>query len=125
MTAVRYFVTDLDRSIAFYSALGFVEEERWGPAFAIVARDSFELWLSGPGTSAAKPMLDGRLPEPGGWNRIVVTVDDIEATAGRLRELGAKFRNDVTSGPGGSQVLVEDPDANPVEIFQAKVESLN
>lgn len=121
MAIVRYFVSDLDRSIKFYhNAFGFGEKERWGPAFAIVHRAGLELWLSGPGTSAAAPMPDGRVPAAGGWNRIVISVSDIQATVLKLRELGAEFRNDVITGPGGSQVLVDDPDGNPIEVFQAR-----
>jgi catechol 2,3-dioxygenase-like lactoylglutathione lyase family enzyme len=121
MAAVRYFVADLDRSIRFYQeAFGFEEKERWGPAFAIVHRDDLDLWLSGPKTSAAVPMPDGRTPEPGGWNRIVITVEDIQATVAKLRDLSTVFRNDVITGPGGSQVLIEDPDGNPIEVFQPR-----
>ncbi len=121
MAFVRYFVSEVSASVDFYvSAFGFEEKERWGPAFAIVQRDDLELWLSGQNTSAAAPMPDGRIPEPGGWNHIVVTVTDIQSTVERLRELGATFRNEVVTGPGGSQVLVEDPDGNPIEVFQPR-----
>jgi catechol 2,3-dioxygenase-like lactoylglutathione lyase family enzyme len=120
MAAVRYFVADVDRSIAFYQSLGFELADRWGPPFAIVSKDGLDLWLSGPGTSAAKPMPDGRSPEPGGWNRIVVEVTDLGALYAELREARIVFRNEPISGPGGSQVLAEDPDGNPVEIFQPR-----
>lgn len=121
MAIVRYFVSDLDRSIKFYhDAFGFGEKERWGPAFAIVHRAGLELWLSGPNTSAAAPMPDGRVPEPGGWNRIVISVEDIETTVEALQTMGTIFRNEVITGPGGSQVLIEDPDGNPIEVFQAR-----
>lgn len=121
MPTVRYFVSDLDRSLAFYTnLLGFDERERWGPNFAIVEREGLALWLSGPETSAAKPMPDGRRPEPGGWNRIVIQVDDLEGLHPLLVAAGVRFRNEVVSGPGGKQVLAEDPDGNPIEIFEAR-----
>lgn len=121
MPVVRYFIQDLDRSIAFYTQkLGFEEKERWGPAFAIVTLDGLDLWLSGPNTSAAQAMPDGRVPEPGGWNRIVVTVPDIQQVVTRLKSGNATFRNEVITGPGGSQVLFEDPDGNPIELFQPR-----
>lgn len=119
MITVRYLVDDLEAAIAFYTTyLGFTVQERMGPAFAIVARDALQLWLSGPQTSAARPMPDGRQPVPGGWNRIVVTVADLTATVGTLREAGMRFRNDIISGPGGRQILAEDPAGNPVELFE-------
>ncbi len=99
---------------------GFEIQEEWGPAFAILAKGSDVLWVSGPQTSAAQPMPDGSKPIPGGWNRIVVEVDDLEAVLKNLREAGAIFRNEPVSGPGGTQVLVEDPSGNPVEVFQAR-----
>ncbi len=120
MPTVRYFVTDVDVSLAFYESLGFKLADRWGPPFAIVEKDGLSLWLSGPGTSAAKPMPDGRVPEPGGWNRIVVEQADLAATCDALRAAGATFRNEPLSGPGGTQVLIEDPDGNPVELFQPR-----
>ncbi len=119
--ATRYFVRDVPTSTAFYvDQLGFELIEQWGPAFAILQLGNCTLWLSGPGTSAAKPMPDGRVPEPGGWNRIVVEVDDLEALVAGLRKTGATFRNEPISGPGGSQVLIEDLDGNPIELFQAR-----
>jgi len=120
MVAVRYFVHDPERSIAFYECLGFEVEERWGPAFAILARESLRLWISGPGTSAAQPMLDGRKPEPGGWNRIVLTVENLEDLVSSLRRGDAVFRNEIIRGPGGSQILLDDPDGNPIELFEAR-----
>lgn len=120
MAQVRYFVSDVERSIAFYVRLGFRELERWGPAFAIVEHEGVQLWLSGPGTSAAKPMPDGRIPEPGGWNRIVVSVSGLMDLADSLRGAGVTFRNEPISGPGGTQVLIEDPDGNPIELFQPR-----
>jgi catechol 2,3-dioxygenase-like lactoylglutathione lyase family enzyme len=119
MADIRYMVADVETSIQFYTdLLGFVVQDRWGPAFAIVAKGDLSLWLSGPETSAARPMPDGRQPEPGGWNRIVVEVDDIEATVATMREKGIRFRNDIISGPGGKQILAEDPSGNPIEVFQ-------
>lgn len=118
MPAVRYIVEDVDAALDFYTRhLGFVLVERPGP-IAIVERDGLRLWLAGPGTSARRPMPDGRAPEPGGWNRLVIEVGDIEAMVAALRAEGARFRNEVISGPGGRQILVDDPSGNPVEIFQ-------
>ena len=119
--ATRYFVSDVEKSLLFYRGLlGFEVLEQWGPAFAIVAKDDQKLWLSGPGTSAAKPMPDGSQPVPGGWNRIVVEVEDIETLVARLRETETVFRGETISGPGGQQVLIEDPDGNPVELFESR-----
>lgn len=120
MPTVRYLVTDVDRSLAFYESLGFKLLERWGPPFAIIERDGLQLWLSGPGTSAAKPMPDGRTPTPGGWNRIVVESDDLEGLVATLQSAGAILRNEPITGPGGTQVLVDDPDGNPVELFSLR-----
>lgn len=118
MGAVRYFVSDLESAIAFYSnQLGFECLERWGPAFAMMQWEDTQLWLAGPETSAAKPMPDGKKPEPGGWNRIVVQVEELDVLANSLRESGIRFRGEILSGPGGSQVLIEDPDGNPIELF--------
>jgi predicted enzyme related to lactoylglutathione lyase len=89
-----------------------------GPAFAIVARGDLRLWLSGPQTSAARPMPDGRKPEAGGWNRFVIEVEDIESLVETMKNAGIKFRNEIISGPGGKQILAEDPSGNPIEIFQ-------
>lgn len=117
--AMRYIVDDVDAALSFYvDALGFELVQRMGPPFALIARDGLRLWLSGPGTSARRAMPDGREPVPGGWNRLVIEVEDIEATVSALREAGATFRNEVISGPGGRQVLVDDPSGNAVEIFQ-------
>lgn len=121
MAAVRYFVSDVDRAVAFYVSLGFSEVERWGPAMAIIEHDGLELWLAGPSASASKPMPDGRQPESGGWNRIVLTVGDLEALVLILLAQGVAFRNEPLSGPGGSQVLIEDPDGNPIELFQPRL----
>lgn len=119
MVNVRYMVSDVESSITFYTThLGFTVQERWGPAFAIVARDDLSLWLSGPETSAARPMPDGRQPEPGGWNRIVIEVRDIEALVTSMKQVGVTFRNQIISGPGGRQIVAEDPSGNPIEIFE-------
>src|SRR5476649_277924 len=107
MPSVRYFVRDVDVSLAFYEKLGFSLVERWGPPFAIVEKDGMQLWLSGPGTSAAKPMPDGRVPAPGGWNRIVVQLDDLVDRYESLKASGVVFRNAPITGPGGTQVLVD------------------
>ena len=116
---MRYIVDDVDLSVAFYTEnLGFSLLEQYGPAMAILEGDGGRLWLAGPPASASKPMPDGRKPEPGGWNRLVVTVTDLEATVARLREAGAGFRNEIVTGPGGRQILCEDPSGNPVELFQ-------
>ena len=121
MATVRYLVADADAAVAFYTdLLGFTLQTRMGPAFAIVERDGLELWLSGPQTSAAQPMPDGRVPAPGGWNRLVLEVDDMQEAMHRLRAAGVQFRNEPISGPGGTQVLVEDPSGNPVELFAAR-----
>jgi catechol 2,3-dioxygenase-like lactoylglutathione lyase family enzyme len=116
---VRYMVGDVEESVDFYTRhLGFSVLSNMAPAFADVARGNLRLLLSGPTSSAGRPMPDGRTPEPGGWNRIHFLVDDIEAEVAQLREAGATFRNDVVVGPGGSQILLEDPSGNVVELFQ-------
>jgi catechol 2,3-dioxygenase-like lactoylglutathione lyase family enzyme len=115
---IRYIVDDVDAALSFYTdGLGFTLVERPWP-IAIVERDGLRHWLAGPGTSARRPMPDGREPVPGGWNRLVIEVDDIEATVAGLRASGARFRNEILTGPGGRQILVEDPSGNPVEVFQ-------
>ena len=119
LVSVRYLVTDVDESIAFYTEhFGFELRSSHPPAFADVARGRLRLLLSGPASSAGRPMPDGRVPGPGGWNRIHLIVDDIEAEVARLRAAGLPFRNDVVTGPGGKQVLVDDPSGNPIELFQ-------
>jgi len=119
MVSVRYMVDDVEKSIAFYTELlGFEVITSFGPAFADVKRGNLRLLLSGPKSSAGRPMPDGATPGPGGWNRIHLIVDDIEAEVGRLREAGASFRNDIVVGPGGKQILLEDPSGNVVELFQ-------
>ncbi len=121
MATLRYLVNDVDAAGKFYTQfLGFTEVERWGPAFAILARDDLKLWLSGPQTSAAKPMPDGRQPIPGGWNRLVLEVKDIEALVANMRAANVVFRNDILAGAGGAQILAEDPSGNPIELFEGK-----
>jgi catechol 2,3-dioxygenase-like lactoylglutathione lyase family enzyme len=126
MVSVRYMVDDVDHAVAFYTTLlGFEVLTNFAPAFADVARGNLRLLLSGPTSSAGRPMPDGAVPAPGGWNRIHLIVDDIEAEAARLRAAGAQFRNDVLSGPGGKQVLIQDPSGNVVELFQPAVAAPN
>ncbi|MEP6659266.1 MAG: VOC family protein [Acidimicrobiales bacterium] len=116
---VRYMVDDVDEALAFYTKhLGFRLLSSASPAFADVARDNLRLLLSGPQSSAGRPMSDGRRPSPGGWNRIHLLVEDIDAEVARLRNAGATFRNDIVTGPGGKQILLEDPSGNVVELFQ-------
>jgi catechol 2,3-dioxygenase-like lactoylglutathione lyase family enzyme len=119
---VRYMVDDVDAAIAFYTThLGFSLLSRQAPAFADVARGDLRLLLSGRSSSAGRPMPDGRQPVAGGWNRIQLIVDDIVVEAERLRAAGVRFRNDIVRGPGGAQILLEDPSGNPVELFQPAV----
>jgi catechol 2,3-dioxygenase-like lactoylglutathione lyase family enzyme len=111
-------VDDVEEAVAFYTTfLGF-EVLNSFPAFADVARGNLRLLLSGPGSSAGRPMPDGEKPGPGGWNRIHLIVDDIDAEVARLRNTGAPFRNDILEGPGGKQILLQDPSGNVVELFQ-------
>jgi len=120
---VRYQVADVDRAIAFYAHhLGFKLDQQAGSAFAAVSRGGLRLILSGPGSSGSRPMPDGRAQEPGGWNRIVLYVDDLSALMTTLRTAGVRFRNDVEVGPGGSQVQIEDPDGNPIELHEPAVD---
>ena len=117
--SVRYMVDDVEESIGFYTShLGFEVGSDFAPAFAEVVRGNLRLLLSGPTSSAGRPMPDGRKPGPGGWNRIHFIVDDIDAEVERLRAAGLGFRNDVVKGPGGKQILVDDPSGNPIELFQ-------
>jgi len=119
VATIRYLVHDVDAAVGFYvDRLGFTLVQRMGPAFAIISRGDLSLWVSGPRTSAAQPMPDGRQPEPGGWNRLVIEVDAINDLVEELRASGLTFRNDLVTGPGGTQILVEDPSGNPVELFQ-------
>ena len=123
MAVVRYLVNDVDAALPFYCALGFRLAERWGPPFAIVKRKGLSLWLSGPGTSARKRLTSGANPEPGGWNRLVVEVKNMDEAVSKLNELGIKFRSEPIKGPGGRQVLVEDPSGNPVEVFEPRADA--
>jgi catechol 2,3-dioxygenase-like lactoylglutathione lyase family enzyme len=116
---VRYMVDDVEESIAFYTKLlGFELLTSASPAFADVKRGNLRLLLAGPKSSAGRPMPDGAKPGPGGWNRIHFIVDDIGTEVARLRDAGARFRNDVVEGPGGKQILLQDPSGNVVELFQ-------
>ncbi len=116
---VRYMVDDVDRAVDFYiTHFGFELRSSAAPAFADVVRGHLRLLLSGPRSSAGRPMPDGRIPQPGGWNRIHFIVDDISADVDRLRAAGATFRNDIVTGVGGKQILVDDPSGNPVELFE-------
>jgi len=117
---VRYQVLDVDRAIAFYTErLGFRLDQRPGPIIAMISRGDLHLLLSGPGASGSRAMPDGRRQEPGGWNRIVLYVDNLEATMSALKSGGARFRNEVEVGPGGKQVQIEDPEGNPIELHEA------
>ncbi len=116
---VRYMVDDVGQAVDFYTKhLEFSVASDAAPVFADVRRGNLRLLLSGPASSAGRPMPDGRAPGPGGWNRIHLVVDDIEADVARLQEAGVAFRNDIVVGPGGSQILLEDPSGNVVELFQ-------
>jgi catechol 2,3-dioxygenase-like lactoylglutathione lyase family enzyme len=116
---VRYMVDDVDAAVAFYTKhLGFTLLSNAAPAFADVTRGDLRLLLSGPTSSSGRPMPDGRNPGPGGWNRIEFVVEDIEAEVERLRAAGLPFRNDIVRGPGGAQILFDDPSGNPIELFQ-------
>jgi catechol 2,3-dioxygenase-like lactoylglutathione lyase family enzyme len=117
--SVRYMVDDVEAAIDFYTRhFGFSLISTAAPAFADVRRGALRLLLSGPTSSAGRPMPDGRKPGPGGWNRIHLIVQDIEAEVDRLRNAGLSFRNDIVTGPGGSQILLDDPSGNPIELFQ-------
>lgn len=119
MASVRYIVDDVETALAFYTSfLGFEVLTNFAPAFADVVRGNLRLLLSGPMSSAGRAMPDGEKPTPGGWNRIHLIVGDIEAEVARLRSAGAPFRNDILSGPGGKQILLQDPAGNIVELFQ-------
>ena len=120
MATIRYLVGDVERSVAFYTMnLGFRLDQNMAPAFARVSQGDLTLWLAGPQSSAARPMPDGRHPEPGGWNRFVIELDDIETRVEQMKSAGLHFRNKVVKGPGGKQILLEDPDGNVVELFEA------
>jgi catechol 2,3-dioxygenase-like lactoylglutathione lyase family enzyme len=119
LVSVRYMVDDVENAIDFYTThFGFTVLSNHAPAFADVVRGNLRLLLSGPKSSAGRPMPDGRTPGPGGWNRIHLIVQDIAADVERLRSAGLTFRNDIVTGPGGRQILLEDPSGNPIELFQ-------
>jgi catechol 2,3-dioxygenase-like lactoylglutathione lyase family enzyme len=118
---VRYMVDDVEAAVDFYTThLGFTLITSYGEAFADVERGDLRLLLSGPTSSAGRPMPDGRQPGPGGWNRIHLILDDIEGEVERLRAAGVPFRNEIISGPGGRQILLDDPSGNPIELFQPR-----
>ena len=117
--SIRYMIDDVPAAIQFYTTyLGFSLDRDASPAFASVSRDGVRLLLSGKTSSGRQAMPDGREPVPGGWNRIHIQVEDLAAEVKRLREAGLKFRNEIVKGPGGSQILLDDPSGNPVELFQ-------
>ena len=120
MVSVRYITQDADAAVDFYrERLGFDVEMHPGPGFAVLSRGDLRLLLNRPGAGGAgQPMPDGRLPEPGGWNRFQIDVSDLEREVERLRAAGASFRNDIVTGGGGSQILLEDPSGNLIELFQ-------
>jgi glyoxylase I family protein len=116
---VRYQVTDVERSVAFYKEqLGFNLDHEKRPAFAQVSTNGLKLILSGPGASGSREMPDGRQQEPGGWNRVVLHVKDLPAQIVAMKKAGVHFRNDMEVGPGGKQIQIEDPDGNPIELFE-------
>jgi len=116
---VRYQVKDVARSVAFYTGqLGFTLKHQQLPAFASVGLGDAQILLSGPGASGSRPMPNGRQQEPGGWNRVVLQIDDLPGFIGELKKAGLKFRNEMETGPGGRQIQIEDPDGNPVELFE-------
>ncbi len=118
MATVRYIVDDVSDAVDFYvSKLGF-EVEMQVPAFASLAHGDLTLWLAGPRASASRPMLDGAIPSPGGWSRFVLIVDDLESFVSKLTDDGVRFRNEIVEGPGGKQILCQDPSGNVVELFQ-------
>ena len=120
MVTVRYQVADIERSSAFYTKhLSFQPAEKSGTAFAAITRGSLRLILSGPGSSGSRPMPDGRRQEPGGWNRLVLYVDDLVSQIAALKKADVRFRNEVEAGPGGKQIMIEDPDGNPIELHEA------
>lgn len=120
MATIRYLVNDVESSVGFYTkALDFKLDRSMAPAFARVSRNGLTLWLAGPQSSAARPMPDGRRPAPGGWNRFVVEVEDLASRVAEMKRAGLRFRNDIVTGPGGKQILLEDPDGNLVELFEA------
>ena len=122
--SVRYIVNDVDEALAFYSQhLGFREDMHPASTFAMMSRGDLRLVLSAPGggPGGGQAMADGTLPSPGGWNRFAIEVTDLDGTVGQLRRAGARFRNDIVSGVGGRQILLEDPSGNPVELFEPAI----
>jgi catechol 2,3-dioxygenase-like lactoylglutathione lyase family enzyme len=118
---VRYLVDDVETAVDFYTShFGFTVNSNQAPAFADVVRGNLRLLLSGPTSSAGRPMPDGRRPESGGWNRIHFVVEDIDSEVARLRDAGLQFRNEIVTGPGGKQILLDDPAGNPIELFQPR-----
>jgi glyoxylase I family protein len=116
---VRYQVKDIERSVAFYTEqLGFKLDHQNPPAFAQVSIGNLKLILSGPGASGSRPMPDGHNQEPGGWNRVILQVTDLDARIAALKDAGLHFRNQMEAGPGGKQIQLEDPDGNPLELFE-------
>lgn len=121
MAEVRYLVRDVAEAVTFYTeSLGFAIVRQHGTAMAVVEKGDLHLWLAGPTASAARPMPDGRQPEPGGWSRFVLSVDNLDGVLTGLRRRGVTFRNDIVVGPGGRQILCEDPSGNPIELFEPK-----
>ncbi len=120
MAQVRYIVHDVAAAVAFYTThLGFAVVQQFGPAMAILRKDDLTLWVAGPAASASKPMPDGTVPSPGGWNRFVLEVPDLAALVASMKVAGVPFRNDIVTGPGGKQILCLDPSGNVVELFEA------
>lgn len=121
--SIRYMIDDVPAAIGFYTTLlGFTLEHDASPAFAAISRDGIRLLLSGEGSSGKRPLADGRRQVPGGWNRIHLQVADLEAEVERLRAAGVAFRtNDIVTGPGGAQVIIDDPSGNPIELFQPRL----
>jgi glyoxylase I family protein len=116
---VRYQVKDVARAVAFYTRhLGFTLEHQQLPAFASVSIGDATILLSGPGASGSRPMPNGQHQEPGGWNRVVLKIEDLPGFIGQLKKAGLRFRNDMETGPGGRQIQIEDPDGNPIELFE-------
>ena len=119
MAVVRYLVADVDVAVTFYTGmLGFELVEKWGPPFAMIRRGDLTVWLSGPGSSASRPLADGSKPVAGGWNRLVLETDGLESLVARLKQAGAVLRGNIVSGPGGKQALLDDPSGNPIELFE-------
>ncbi|HEY7152634.1 MAG TPA: VOC family protein [Gemmataceae bacterium] len=117
--AVRYQIKDVDRAITFYTRhLGFKREQQAGSAFAKISNGNLTLYLSGPKSSGSRPMPDGRRQEPGGWNRLVLEVDDLASRVAAMKKAGLRFRNEIETGPGGKQIQLEDPDGNPIELHE-------